>query len=203
MLRNGSNISWAGARRGHRAAVPRAALLAVLLAIAASPQQKRAAAAPPTDPNWWKGAVIYEVYPRSFGDTNGDGAGDLNGITAQLDYLRDLGVDAIWMTPFYPSPQVDFGYDVTDYTSIDPQYGTMADFDRLVAEAGERNIRVIADLVLNHTSDQHSWFRESRLSRTNPKADWYVWVDGTPGRQQKADLILQAGRLGSSAAAGR
>ena len=138
------------------------------------------AAATP-DPNWWKGAVIYEVYPRSFGDTNGDGVGDLNGITAHLDYLRDLGVDAIWITPFFPSPQVDFGYDVTDYTAIDPQYGTMADFERLVAEAGKRNIRVIADLVLNHTSDQHPWFRESRSSRTNPKAGWYVWVDGKPG----------------------
>jgi alpha-glucosidase len=151
-----------------------AAACAVLLTAATL-----AAATP--DANWWKGAVIYEVYPRSFGDTNGDGVGDLNGITAHLDYLRDLGVDAIWITPFFPSPQVDFGYDVTDYTAIDPQYGTMADFDRLVAEAGKRKIRVIADLVLNHTSDQHPWFRESRSSCTNPKADWYVWVDGKPG----------------------
>ena len=97
-----------------------------------------------------------------------------------MDYLKDLGVDGIWITPFYPSPQVDFGYDVTDYDAIDPQYGTMADFNRLVAESGKRNIRVITDLVLNHTSDEHPWFVESRASRTNPKADWYIWVDGKP-----------------------
>jgi alpha-glucosidase len=122
--------------------------------------------------------VIYEVYPRSFGDTNGDGVGDLNGITKHLDYLADLGVDAIWIAPFYPSPQVDFGYDISDYSTIDPQYGTMADFDRLVAEAKKRNIRIVTDLVLNHTSDRHPWFVESRSSRTNPKADWYMWHDG-------------------------
>jgi len=133
----------------------------------------------PLDQNWWKGAVIYEVYPRSFADSDGDGVGDLNGITAHLDYLQELGVDGIWITPFYPSPQVDFGYDVTDYDAIDPQYGTMGDFDRLVAEAGNRHIKIITDLVLNHTSDQHPWFLESRSSRTNPKGDWYVWVDGT------------------------
>ena len=132
-------------------------------------------------PQWWEQAVIYEIYPRSFGDTNGDGVGDLNGITAHLDYLQDLGVNAIWITPFYPSPQVDFGYDISDYSAIDPQYGTLADFDRLAEEAGKRNIRVIADLVLNHTSDRHAWFAESRSSRTNPKADWYVWRDGKPG----------------------
>ena len=132
---------------------------------------------------WWQQAIIYEIYPRSFADTNGDGVGDLNGITAHLDYLRDLGIDAIWITPFYPSPQVDFGYDISDYRAIDSQYGTMADFDRLVAEAGKRNIRVIADLVLNHTSDRHAWFAESRSSRTNPKADWYVWRDGKPNHQ--------------------
>ncbi len=139
------------------------------------------AATSAVDANWWKGAVIYEVYPRSFGDTNGDGIGDLNGITEHLDYLQDLGVDGIWITPFFPSPQVDFGYDITDYTAIDPQYGTMADFDRLVAEAGKHKIKVLCDLVLNHTSDRHPWFIESRASRTNSKADWYVWVDGTPG----------------------
>jgi alpha-glucosidase len=133
----------------------------------------------PLDANWWKGAVIYEVYPRSFADSDGDGVGDLNGITAHLDYLQELGVDGIWITPFYPSPQVDFGYDITDYNAIDPQYGTMGDFDRLVAEAGKRNIKIVTDLVLNHTSDQHPWFLESRSSRNNPKADWYVWVDGT------------------------
>jgi alpha-glucosidase len=157
--------------------------LAVLLASCQTqtPTPTKAAEGSKPDPNWWKGAVLYEVYPRSFGDTNADGIGDLNGITAHLDYLWELGVDGIWITPFYPSPQVDFGYDVTDYNAIDPQYGTMADFERLVAEAGKRNIRVITDLVLNHTSDQHPWFVESRSSRTNPKADWYVWVDGKPG----------------------
>jgi|HubBroStandDraft_1064217.scaffolds.fasta_scaffold06742_2 alpha-glucosidase len=128
--------------------------------------------------DWWKNAVIYEVYPRSFQDTNGDGIGDLNGITKRLDYLKDLGVDAIWLTPVYPSPQVDFGYDISDYRNIDPQYGTMADFDRLVAEAEKRHIRVIMDMVMNHTSDKHEWFLESRSSRDNPYRDWYVWRDG-------------------------
>ncbi len=128
--------------------------------------------------NWWKNAVIYEVYPRSFQDTNGDGIGDLNGITARLDYLKDLGVDAIWLTPVYPSPQVDFGYDISNYRDIDPQYGTLADFDRLVAEAGKRHIRVIMDMVMNHTSDQHEWFLQSRSSRDNPYRDWYMWHDG-------------------------
>ncbi len=128
--------------------------------------------------DWWKNAVIYEVYPRSFQDTNGDGIGDLNGITERLDYLKDLGVDAIWLTPVYPSPQVDFGYDISDYRNIDPQYGTLADFDRLVAEAGKRNIRVIMDMVMNHTSDKHKWFLESRSSRNNAYRDWYVWRDG-------------------------
>jgi alpha-glucosidase len=132
---------------------------------------------------WWKHAVIYEIYPRSFQDSNGDGIGDLNGITQRLDYLKDLGVDAIWITPMYPSPQVDFGYDIADYTAIDPQYGTMADFDRLVKEAKARDIRVIMDFVPNHTSDQHPWFIESRSSRTNPKRDWYIWRDGKgPGQ---------------------
>ncbi len=130
-----------------------------------------------TDPNWWKNAVLYEIYPRSFQDSNGDGIGDLNGITSRLDYLQTLGVNAIWLSPIYPSPQVDFGYDISDYTAIDPQYGTMADFDRLVAQAHKRNIGVIMDLVLNHTSDKHPWFKESAGSRTNPKADWYVWRD--------------------------
>ena len=127
---------------------------------------------------WWKHAVIYEIYPRSFQDSNGDGVGDLNGITQRLDYLKDLGVDAIWITPMYPSPQVDFGYDIADYTAIDPQYGTMDDFDRLVKEAKARDIRVIMDFVPNHTSDQHPWFVESSSSRTNPKRDWYIWRDG-------------------------
>ncbi len=129
------------------------------------------------NPNWWKNAVIYEIYPRSFQDSNGDGIGDLNGITSRLDYLKNLGIDAIWLTPIYPSPQVDFGYDISDYTGIDSQYGTLADFDRLVSEARKRHIGIIMDLVLNHTSDQHPWFKESESSRTNPKADWYMWHD--------------------------
>ena len=128
--------------------------------------------------NWWKNAVIYEIYPRSFQDSNGDGIGDLKGITERLDYLRDLGVDAVWLTPVYPSPQVDFGYDISDYKSIDPQYGTLADFDRLVSEARKRHIRILMDMVMNHTSDQHKWFLESRSSRTNPYRDWYMWHDG-------------------------
>jgi len=128
--------------------------------------------------DWWKNAVIYEIYPRSFQDSNGDGIGDLNGITQRLDYLKELGVDAIWLTPVYPSPQADFGYDISDYKNIDPQYGTLADFDRLVAEAGKRHIRIVMDMVMNHTSDQHKWFIESRSSRTNPYRDWYMWRDG-------------------------
>ncbi len=128
--------------------------------------------------NWWKNAVIYEIYPRSFQDSNGDGIGDLNGITSRLDYLQKLGVDAIWITPCYPSPQADFGYDISDYEGIDPQYGTMADFDRLVAEAKKRNIRIVMDMVMNHSSDEHKWFQASRSSKTNPYRDWYVWKDG-------------------------
>jgi alpha-glucosidase len=128
--------------------------------------------------DWWKNAVIYEIYPRSFQDSNGDGIGDLNGITQRLDYLKQLGVDAIWLTPCYPSPQIDFGYDITEYKDIDPQYGTLADFDRLVAEAKKRHIRVLMDMVMNDTSDKHKWFVQSRSSRTNPYRDWYVWRDG-------------------------
>ena len=160
-------------------------VLGLAVALAVSPKTSSAA----SDSDWWKNAIIYEIYPRSFGDTNGDGVGDLNGITAHLDYLRDLGVDAIWISPFYPSPQVDFGYDISDYVAIDPAFGTVADFDKLVAEAGTRHIRVITDLVLNHTSDQHTWFRESRRSRTNPKADWYVWRDGKPDGQPPTNWI--------------
>ena len=132
----------------------------------------------PTGSEWWRHAVIYEIYPRSFQDSNGDGVGDIKGITSRLDYLHDLGIDAIWITPMYPSPGIDYGYDISDYTAIDPLYGTMADFDNLVAEAKKRNIRVIMDYVINHTSDQHKWFLESRSSRDNPKRDWYVWRDG-------------------------
>ena len=138
--------------------------------------------------NWWKHAVIYEIYPRSFQDSNGDGIGDINGITSRLDYLQNLGIDAIWITPMYPSPGIDYGYDISDYTAIDPVYGTMANFDHLVAEAKKRNIRVIMDYVINHTSDQHAWFKESRSSRTNPKRDWYIWRDGKAGSQPGTQL---------------
>jgi alpha-glucosidase len=160
--------------------------MAFLLAIAAltAGGQTAAVRTAPSNPSqlaehdWWKNAVIYEIYPRSFQDTNGDGIGDLNGITERLDYLKELGVDAIWLTPVYPSPQVDFGYDISDYKNIDPQYGTLADFDRLVAEANKRRIRVLMDMVMNHSSDQHEWFVQSRSSRNNPYRDWYMWNDG-------------------------
>jgi len=154
-------------------------MLAAMLAAMAALGPARAAE--PAPKPWWKGAVIYEIYPRSFQDSDGDGLGDLNGITRRLDYLADLGVDAIWLTPIYPSPQVDFGYDVSDYRAIDPRFGTMADFDRLVAAAAKRHIRVVMDLVLNHTSDQHQWFKQSRRSRDDPKRDWYMWRDGRAG----------------------
>jgi alpha-glucosidase len=130
--------------------------------------------------DWWRHGVIYQIYPRSFADSDGDGVGDLPGIRAHLDHLADLGVDAVWLSPFYPSPMADFGYDVGDYTGVDPLFGTMEDFDRLVADAHARGIRVIIDLVPNHTSDRHPWFLESRSSRDNPKRDWYVWADSRP-----------------------
>ena len=129
------------------------------------------------DLSWWKHAVIYQVYPRSFQDSNGDGIGDLNGIRERLDYLVALGIDAIWISPFYPSPMADFGYDVADYCGVDPIFGTMADFDRLLKDVHRRGLRMILDFVPNHTSDQHPWFLESRSSRHNPKRDWYIWRD--------------------------
>jgi alpha-glucosidase len=152
-------------------------VLASLFLGLATASAQQSAAAEKTDP-WWKHALIYEIYPRSFQDSNGDGIGDLNGITQRLDYLKTLGVDAIWLSPIYPSPQIDFGYDVSNYEAIDPQYGTMADFDRLVAEAKKRKIGIIMDMVVNHTSDKHPWFIESESSKTNPKRDWYIWRDG-------------------------
>jgi alpha-glucosidase len=127
---------------------------------------------------WWHHAVFYEVYPRSFADSNNDGIGDLKGITSKLDYLKQLGVDAIWITPCFPSPQVDFGYDVSDYENIDPMYGTLADFDQMVSEAKKRGIKVILDFVVNHSSDQHKWFLDSKSSRKAAKRDWYIWRDG-------------------------
>ena len=149
----------------------------------ATVQSPSAVCSPSSSDPWWKHAVVYEIYPRSFQDSDGDGVGDINGITSRLDYLKDLGVNAIWITPMYPSPQVDFGYDISDYETIDPQYGTMQDFDHLASEAKKRDIRIIMDYVPNHTSDQHPWFKESASSRTNPKRDWYIWRDGKgPGK---------------------
>jgi len=129
---------------------------------------------------WWRDGIIYQIYPRSFADSNNDGIGDLQGIISKLDYLENLGVDAIWLSPIYPSPDVDFGYDVADYKDIDPKFGTMKDFDQLVKEAKKRDIHIILDLVLNHTSDQHPWFIESKKSKDNPFHDWYLWHDPKP-----------------------
>ncbi len=127
---------------------------------------------------WWQHAVFYEIYPRSFADSNDDGVGDLNGISSKISYLHELGVDAIWITPCYPSPQVDFGYDVSDYLNIDPMYGNLADFDRMVADGKKRHVRIIMDFVPNHTSDQHPWFLDSKSSRAAAHRDWYIWRDG-------------------------
>jgi alpha-glucosidase len=153
----------------------------VVAAWGSATAQTQAAPLKPNGDAWWKHAVIYEVYPRSFQDTNGDGIGDIKGITERLSYLKGLGIDAIWITPMYPSPQVDFGYDIADYEAIDPQYGSMGDFDALMKAAKQQGIRVIMDMVMNHTSDQHPWFLESRSSKTNPKRDWYIWRDGKNG----------------------
>ena len=127
---------------------------------------------------WWKHGIVYQIYPRSFQDTNGDGIGDLQGIRARLDYLSALGVDAIWISPIYPSPMADFGYDVADYCDVDPMFGSLADFDDLVRDAHAQGLKIILDFVPNHTSDRHPWFAESRSDRSNPKRDWYVWRDG-------------------------
>jgi alpha-glucosidase len=126
---------------------------------------------------WWRDGVIYQIYPRSFSDSNGDGLGDLTGIISHIDYLSDLGIDAIWLSPFFPTPDKDFGYDVSNYVDVDPRFGTLSDFDRLVAEAHRHGIRIVLDMVLNHTSDKHPWFLESRSSQDNPKRDWYIWRD--------------------------
>jgi alpha-glucosidase len=133
-----------------------------------------------TTREWWRGAAIYQIYPRSFADTNGDGIGDLPGITAHLDHVASLGVDAIWLSPFFTSPMLDFGYDVADYCDVDPIFGTLADFDALVARAHALGLKVLIDQVYSHSSDRHPWFLESRADRTNPKADWYVWADPQP-----------------------
>lgn len=132
------------------------------------------------DRDWWRGAVIYQIYPRSYQDSNHDGVGDLAGIIHRLDYIAELGVDAIWISPFFRSPMLDFGYDVSDYRDVDPMFGTLGDFDALISRAHDLGLRVLIDLVLSHTSNQHPWFHESQTSRDNPKADWYVWADAKP-----------------------
>lgn len=133
-----------------------------------------------TTKDWWRGAVIYQIYPRSFCDTNNDGVGDLRGISEKMDYIATLGVDAIWISPFFKSPMKDFGYDVSDYEAVDPLFGTMEDFDAMIKSAHANGIKVMIDQVISHTSDQHSWFKESRKSRDNSKADWYIWADPQP-----------------------
>jgi alpha-glucosidase len=142
---------------------------------------------------WWKHGVIYQIYPRSFQDTDGDGIGDLKGISERLEYLEWLGVDAIWISPIYPSPMADFGYDVSDYCNIDPLFGSLEAFDRLVAAARARKIKVILDFVPNHTSERHPWFLESRASRINPKRDWYIWRDGKPDGSPPNNWLSQFG----------
>lgn len=132
---------------------------------------------------WWKKAVVYQVYPKSFQDSNGDGIGDLQGITKRLPYLEKLGIDAIWLSPVYQSPQVDNGYDISDYEAIDPQYGTMADMDELLKEAKKHHIKIVMDLVVNHTSDQHEWFVEARKNKDNPYRDYYIWRDPVDGHE--------------------
>ena len=130
---------------------------------------------------WWKEAVVYQIYPRSFQDTDGDGVGDLNGITKRLDYLKNLGVDVIWVSPFYPSPNYDNGYDISDYRGINPEFGTMEDFDRMLQGIHERGMKLVIDLVVNHSSSEHPFFIESRKSKDNPYRDYYIWQDGKNG----------------------
>ncbi len=132
---------------------------------------------------WWKESVVYQVYPRSFCDSNGDGIGDLNGITSKLGYLKELGVDVIWLSPIYKSPNDDMGYDISDYEDIMTEFGTMEDFDRLLKEAHEHGLKIVMDLVVNHTSDEHPWFIESRSSKDNPKRDYYIWRDPKDGHE--------------------
>ncbi|MFZ2102737.1 MAG: alpha-amylase family glycosyl hydrolase, partial [Oricola sp.] len=145
---------------------------------ASAAQRTEIALAP--DPDWWRGAVIYQIYPRSFQDSNGDGIGDLTGIRQRLPYIAQLGADAIWISPFFTSPMKDFGYDVSDYKGVDPMFGSLEDFRVLVDDAHAHGIKVMIDLVISHTSDQHPWFTESRSGRDNQKADWYVWADSKP-----------------------
>src|SRR6185369_4374862 len=130
---------------------------------------------------WWQSGIIYQIYPRSFQDTDGDGVGDLRGIILRLPYLVELGVNAIWISPIFTSPMADFGYDIANYTDIDPLFGALADFDALLESAHKNGIKIILDLVPNHTSDQHAWFVDSRSARTSDKRDWYIWCDPGPG----------------------
>ena len=155
-------------------------------------KKKRARAVKPGP--WWKEGVIYQVYPRSFRDSNGDGVGDIPGVIEKLDYLADLGVDGIWLSPINTSPMFDFGYDVSDYRAIDPVFGTLKDFDRLVKEAHRRRIRIVMDLVMNHTSHLHPWFVESRSSKQSPKRDWYIWRDAVKGKEPNNWMAYFGGR---------
>jgi alpha-glucosidase len=147
----------------------------------------------PVDHAWWQHGIVYQIYPRSFQDTNGDGIGDLPGIVSRLDHLVELGVDAVWISPIYPSPMADFGYDVSDHCAVDPCFGSMEDFGRLVAAAHERGLKLILDYVPNHTSDRHPWFMESRSSRTSPKRDWYVWHDAKPDGSPPSNWLSEFG----------
>ena len=150
-----------------------------------------------TDGSWWRSGVLYQIYPRSFANSNGDGVGDLQGIIEHLDHLEWLGVDGVWLSPVTRSPNADWGYDVADFTSVGPEFGTLGDVDRLVAQAGRRGIRVLMDLVPNHTSDQHPWFVESRSSRTSARRDWYVWADPRPdGSPPTIGSAVSVGRPG-------
>src|SRR5215218_5824223 len=145
-------------------------------------------------PAWWQRGVIYQIYPRSWMDSDGDGVGDLPGILARLDHLTWLGVDAVWISPVYPSPGADLGYDVADYTAIDPLFGTMDDMERLITAAHERGLRVLLDWVPNHTSDQHPWFQASRSGRDDPKRDWYIWRDPAPDGGPPTNWVGYAGQ---------
>ena len=145
---------------------------------------------------WWQEVVIYQVYPRSFYDTDGDGIGDINGITEKLDYLKELGIGAIWLSPVYQSPNDDNGYDISDYEAIMEEFGTMEDMDRLIAEANQRDIKIVMDLVVNHTSDEHRWFIEAKKGKDNPYCDYYVWAD--PNEDGSAPNDLRSNFSGSA-----